>query len=231
MTDAALPRAQAIDDTERAPPRRPPPASGGPLRAWIVAALVAAATWASLALSRVEGGVASVWIANGLVVAACLVADRRQWPRLLGFAAAAMVAVRLAHGDGWPATFALTTVNLVEILTIVFTVRGRVQDVGAAEVLRPLATAATACSCASLARTRASLAASSRIIRRRSESPTASGYDSRQPTPTNSCSSSARLPTSLSGIIANEPRSNAAPMPPEIASTIEPETTPVNPCR
>ena len=68
MTDAALPRAQAIDDTERAPPRRPPPASGGPLRAWIVAALVAAATWASLALSRVEGGVASVWIANGLVV-------------------------------------------------------------------------------------------------------------------------------------------------------------------
>ena len=122
MTDATLSPPQVLEH-EPVLSREPPhPTGEGWTRAWIVCGVVALATWASLALTRVEGGVAAMWIANGLVVAACLVAPRGQWPRLLVLATAGMIAVRLGHGDGWAPSLALTAVNLVEIVTVVVTV-------------------------------------------------------------------------------------------------------------
>ena len=120
MTDATLSPPQVVED-EPELSGEPRPAGDGWTRAGIVCGVVALATWASLALTRVEGGVAAMWIANGLVVAACLVAPRGQWPRLLVLATAGMIAVRLGHGDGWAPSLALTAVNLVEIATVVGT--------------------------------------------------------------------------------------------------------------
>src|SRR5690242_21840557 len=95
------------DTTEASGHRQPAPISapnpspgtwqrGGP---WVLGTLAAAATWISIELTRVEGGIATLWIANGLMVAALLVSPRPRWSALLIAGIAGTMAGRVVHGD------------------------------------------------------------------------------------------------------------------------------------
>jgi diguanylate cyclase (GGDEF)-like protein/PAS domain S-box-containing protein len=107
-------------------------------------ALVAAATWASITLTRVQGGVAAIWIANGLLVGAMLLREREHWPRLVLAATLGMMAARIARGDPWGVSIGLTAANAIEALVVVVLVRNRVPDIRAPSQLTPLSRIAIA---------------------------------------------------------------------------------------
>jgi diguanylate cyclase (GGDEF)-like protein/PAS domain S-box-containing protein len=154
MPDAMASPPQTTDASEhRGPAAVAAPDTGdqriaGP---WILAALVAAATWISIELTRVEGGVASVWIANGLIVAALLVAPRTRWSVLLLAGIAGTMAGRIIHGDAVWRVVGMSLANLVEVGLIAGVVRSRIPSVSEAGRLRALAgtaMASTAVACA-----------------------------------------------------------------------------------
>lgn len=84
----------------------------------LLALALTVATAAALGglLCREAGRIASLWIANGVLVAVLLCAPRRHWPAYLAAGAAANLGVNLALGDALPAGIGLTLCNTVEIL-------------------------------------------------------------------------------------------------------------------
>ncbi len=103
----------------------------------IFALAIAASTWISIDLTRVNGGVAALWVANGLAVGVLLRTPPAQWGWLLLLAWGAGVAVRALHGDSWLISLGLSTVNLFETWLMAFAVRRRVPDIDApAELIR-----------------------------------------------------------------------------------------------
>lgn len=65
----------------------------------VVALSIAASAWLSIDLTRIRDGVASVWIANGLLVGVALRRPRADWVVLFATAFLANVVPRLLHGD------------------------------------------------------------------------------------------------------------------------------------
>jgi diguanylate cyclase (GGDEF)-like protein/PAS domain S-box-containing protein len=100
---------------------------------------VAGATWASIALTRVQGGVASIWIANGLLVGALVLKARADWPQLVLAATAGTVAARVLHGDPWAIVMGLSAANVFESLVVAAAIRRRVPDIRDPAVLPLLA--------------------------------------------------------------------------------------------
>ncbi len=95
----------------------------------IFALAIAASTWISIDLTRVNGGVAALWMANGLVVGVLLRTPDALWRWLLLIAWCAGVAARAMHGDPWLFSVGLPTVNLFETAALAFAIRGRVPDI------------------------------------------------------------------------------------------------------
>ena len=120
----------------------PPPSPS--LRSFLVLAAGAAiATWLSLALTRSQDGVASMWITNGLIVAAWLLAPRAHW-RALGIGALSAAAlVHLALGDDGAMSVGLTAINGFEAWMIAFAIRRSVADIRDTSRLRTLSRVAT----------------------------------------------------------------------------------------
>lgn len=84
-------------------------------RILLVAALMLGLAIAGIELTRASDRIASVWLANGAVLAVMLRAERREWP-LLGLAAlAANITANLLAGDPVFLSIALSACNLLEI--------------------------------------------------------------------------------------------------------------------
>ena len=118
---------------------------------WVLGLVIAGATWASTSLTRFEGGVASVWIANGLLVGVLLPAPQRNWPALGLAAAVAMVATRALNGDDVWLAVGLTAINLVESGLIAGAIRRAVPDIRVPAALPRLARVAVASTIAACA--------------------------------------------------------------------------------
>jgi diguanylate cyclase (GGDEF)-like protein/PAS domain S-box-containing protein len=111
---------------------------------------VAAAVSISVALTRVPSGVASLWIANGILVGVLLRTPSPHWPLLFGLGALAQVLPRLALGDAPLVAFGLTAINLAEVALVAVTIRRRVPDIDAPEAMlrvSRLATVTTVLAC------------------------------------------------------------------------------------
>jgi diguanylate cyclase (GGDEF)-like protein/PAS domain S-box-containing protein len=119
----------------------PPPA-----RAWtyplLLGALVSGATWVSIALTRIEAGVATLWIANGMLVTALLLSPRAHWLRFALAAAFGMIFVRWGYGDTQVEVFGLSAANLLEAWIITLGIRRGIPDLRDPAQLKPLARAA-----------------------------------------------------------------------------------------
>ena len=115
--------------------------------AWPVALTtlsVAAAVWLSVALTRVPSGVASRWIANGILLGVLLRRPMPQWPLLFALAGAGSILARLYQDDDYVLTFGLTAINLAEVALVAFAIRRRVPDIDDPEALLRLSKIATA---------------------------------------------------------------------------------------
>lgn len=95
----------------------------------LLALALAAASLASLWLTRVESGVAAVWLANGLLVAVLLSRPRRDWPALLAWGFPALLLPRLWIEDSIALDLTLSLINLGEAVLVAALVRARVPDV------------------------------------------------------------------------------------------------------
>ncbi|MBU6498562.1 MAG: diguanylate cyclase [Rhodospirillales bacterium] len=110
------------------PVGRPP----GARPAWLAArqsaglfAVVLAAAAIGVALSRTTGGIAALWLANGLTIAALLQGERAQWPALLAGGLAGILLADVAMGIGVPASLGYVASNGVEIVTAAALLRWR----------------------------------------------------------------------------------------------------------
>ncbi len=99
----------------------------------ILATLLAATSWLSLTLTRIPSGVASVWVANGLLGGWLLLRPTQVWPRYLAAGLFAGVLARTVAGDTLPTALSFTLANLIEVLLVAGIVRQKVPDIGNAE--------------------------------------------------------------------------------------------------
>jgi diguanylate cyclase (GGDEF)-like protein/PAS domain S-box-containing protein len=99
---------------------------------------VAIASWFSLTYTRFEAGVSSVWIANGLLCGALLLAPRAQWRWyfLAGFAGQVLVR---AMKDPPYAVAIIATANMLECALVAFWIRRHENDLARARSLTVVA--------------------------------------------------------------------------------------------
>lgn len=124
---------------------------GTPGRLFLLAIATAVFAWIAIDLTRVAGSVASVWIANGIVVGVLLFKPTRQWPWWFAAGWAGEFIARLLHGDPAIMSIANSLANVVEVACVAGAIRHRVPDVTDAARLMTLAftaTAATLLACA-----------------------------------------------------------------------------------
>lgn len=109
----------------------------------VVALSIAASAWLSIDLTRIRDGVASVWIANGLLVGVALRRPRADWVVLFATAFLANVVPRLLHGDAPLIATGLSVANMIEAFVVAHAVRSRIADIDDAHALLPLSKVAT----------------------------------------------------------------------------------------
>jgi diguanylate cyclase (GGDEF)-like protein/PAS domain S-box-containing protein len=109
----------------------------------LLSLVVAACAWISIDLTRVAGSVASVWIANGIVVGLLLFAPWARWPAMVACALGGELAARLLHGDPVGGSINNALANSLEILLVAGAIRRRVPDITDASRLLDLAATAT----------------------------------------------------------------------------------------
>ena len=95
----------------------------------VMVLFLAATALLSLSIARVPGGVAAVWVTNGIWVGWLLSRRSALWPGYLVAGYVAMVAVRLLAGDDWVSSVALSAFNLLEVVIICGAVRHAIPDV------------------------------------------------------------------------------------------------------
>ena len=100
------------------------------------------ATFASLAWTRIDGGVAALWMSNGLLASALLCVPNARWPRWVLASALGQFIARWVLGDPLAAVAGLTLANLLEAWIAAIWVRRRVAHFGDMGVLVPLSRAA-----------------------------------------------------------------------------------------
>jgi diguanylate cyclase (GGDEF)-like protein/PAS domain S-box-containing protein len=96
----------------------------------VLFALVVLASWLSLALTRLPGGVATLWLANGLIVGTLLATPTPDWRVLLPVGVAGQLLVRAWLGDALDVIVVLTLANVLEISVVAIAVRRRFDDIG-----------------------------------------------------------------------------------------------------
>ena len=112
------------------------------------------ATYASLAWTRIDGGVAALWMSNGLLASALLRVPTARWARWALASALGQLGARFVLGDSLAVVGGLTLANLLEAWITAGWVRRRVVHFGDMGVLVPLSRAAlsgTLLACAILA--------------------------------------------------------------------------------
>ena len=107
-------------------------------------ALSGLASYASLAWTRIDGGVAVLWMSNGLLASVLLLAPRTRWLRWMLASALGQVAARFALGDSLGVVAVLLLANLLEAGIAASWVRRRVAHFDDVGVLVPLSRAALA---------------------------------------------------------------------------------------
>lgn len=112
-------------------------------RAALLALVVAAAAWGAISLTRVPSGVASIWVANGIVLGVLLRRPTGHWPVLLALAGLANLVPRLCIGDAPVLAFGLSAINVGEVALVAAAVRRRVPDIDDPRHLLRLAKVAT----------------------------------------------------------------------------------------
>ena len=94
-----------------------------------LAVVSVAASYASLRLTRFSGGVATIWVANGLLVGLLLLLPRTRWLAWLSVGLLGQAAARILVGDAPLVVAGLSLANLVEIVIVVgWLRRGGVED-------------------------------------------------------------------------------------------------------
>jgi diguanylate cyclase (GGDEF)-like protein/PAS domain S-box-containing protein len=104
---------------------------------------VGLAVWLSVALTRVPSGVASLWIANGILLGVLLRSPSAHWPLLFALAGVANLAPRLLQGDALDFALGLTAINLAETAIAAIAIRRRVADIDEPQALLRLSKVAT----------------------------------------------------------------------------------------
>ena len=89
----------------------------------LVSAIFGLLAWGGVALTRDEGRIAVVWLANAFLVAVILRSEPKRIPYYLAGAFAANVAVNLLAGDTVPYGITLAAINQFEIVLIWFLMR------------------------------------------------------------------------------------------------------------
>lgn len=105
--------------------------------------IVAASTWLSIDLTRAQGGVASVWITNGLMVGLMLFRPLQQWSAILIAGLIGNLVARLGHHDPFPLALGLSLANLLEVVLVAGPIRRRVPDITDQRQLMVLSRTAT----------------------------------------------------------------------------------------
>ncbi len=99
-------------------------------------------SYASVAWTRIDGGVAVLWMSNGLLASALLLVPNGRWLRWALASALGQVGARLVLGNALAVVAGLTLANLVECWIAAGWIRRRVSDFGDMGALVPLSRAA-----------------------------------------------------------------------------------------
>ena len=100
-----------------------PVRSPAPLELAAIALLVFATSWGGIYVARDLGRVATIWLANAILLAFVLKYRRSQWPQMLAIGCAANIAADLASGDTLFAASYLSFCNMVEVLLVALPLR------------------------------------------------------------------------------------------------------------
>ncbi|MEO8365752.1 MAG: diguanylate cyclase [Pseudoxanthomonas sp.] len=117
----------------------------------VMASLIGITAWVSLAIARVPGGVAAVWVSNGVWAGWLLSRRTSLWPAYVAVGLASLLGVRGLVGDALPSIFGLSAFNLLEVLIVAGVIRRAVPDIGNPRRwlgLGSVATASTLVACA-----------------------------------------------------------------------------------
>ncbi len=112
-------------------------------RVALVALAVLASAWLAIALTRVPSGVASIWVANGILLAVLLRRPTPHWPLLFALGWAANFLPRVWQGEPALLAAGMAAINIFEVACMAFVIRARVPDVNAPRELLPLSRVAT----------------------------------------------------------------------------------------
>jgi diguanylate cyclase (GGDEF)-like protein len=115
------------------PYHSPSPASRLPqsLPSFVALALLSAASsWFSIRMTRFDGGVAALWLSNGLLTGLLLLAPRANWPGLFVAALLGQLLARVSHGSSWLLSLGVVAINLMESGMVAFWVRRRIPSLG-----------------------------------------------------------------------------------------------------
>ena len=129
----------------------PPPRLRELTQALLLLLLTLLVSYGSLRLSRVGGGVASVWIANGLLAGVLLLTPSAVWRRWLLASALGQALARMLIADPAQVMIALVLVNVGEAWLVAAWVRlrqGEIRDVRSLGALSQAAFVATLVACA-----------------------------------------------------------------------------------
>ncbi|MET0815872.1 MAG: diguanylate cyclase [Pseudoxanthomonas sp.] len=85
--------------------------------------------WVSLSIARVPGGLAVVWVSNGIWAGWLLSRRTALWPGYAAAGYATLLAVRILVGDGLLQGVAFSAFNLLEVLIIAAAIRRVIPDV------------------------------------------------------------------------------------------------------
>ena len=95
-----------------------------------LALLTAASTWISIRMTRFDGGVAAVWLSNGLLTGLLLIAPRARWAGFFAAAVVGQMLARVLNGGSWLLSLVVVAINLMESGAVAFWVRRRIPPQG-----------------------------------------------------------------------------------------------------
>lgn len=88
-----------------------------------VACIVALTAWMGITLTRETGRIASIWLANGALIAILLSTSRANWPAYLASAFVGNVVANFLSGDDLPLALTLSAINSLEVSIVIFALR------------------------------------------------------------------------------------------------------------
>jgi diguanylate cyclase (GGDEF)-like protein/PAS domain S-box-containing protein len=113
------------------------------VRLALVALVVAVSVWLAVDHTRAASGVASMWIANGILLGVMLRRPSSHWPLLFALGWCANLVPRCVHGDQLLLAAGVASINMAEVALMAFAIRRRVPDIDAPDKLLDLAKVAT----------------------------------------------------------------------------------------